>query len=1034
MKFIADFHIHSHYSLATSSRLIPEYLEYWARIKGLNVLGTGDCVHPGWLRELHQKLEPAGNGLFRLKSEYQLPESRSLADSVIPGPIYFMLTGEISSIYKKDGRTRKVHNICVFPDFKGAEKFQHSLEELGCNISSDGRPIVGVDSRDILEMTLSSQEGAYLIPAHIWTPWFSVLGSKSGFDSLQECYGDLTCHIKAVETGLSSDPPMNHVCSFLDGLKLVSNSDAHSPDKLGREANLFDCEMSFNGISSALSGDSGFDGTIEFFPQEGKYHFDGHRKCGIRWNPLETLQHGGICPVCGKPVTKGVMYRVAQLADRTDPSKAPGRKNFYSIAALPEIIAQLRGVKNPSSASVQKEFFSAVRNLGAEFSLLLFTDLDDIRRSSGDLLAEGIRRLRAGEISLEEGYDGEFGRVRIFEKDEKEAYEGNMLFPVNSPQAVFRKASACSMNFDIEEFRKESLRQGPAASAEPVPSDLESRCFSPEQTEGILHVSGPCMVTAGPGSGKTSVLTARIISLINSGAALPSEILAVTFSSNAAEEMRRRLKKDAVKLPDIMTFHAFGLSVLKKYFFFTDRSENFMLLDSTGSRALAEKAGGNADDSAAEIYKRGGSAEKPEWFDAYEKALKEADAFDLNDLIRVPVMLMENHPDIAEEYRKKYRFILVDEFQDINPEQYRMLKLLAPEPYASVFVIGDPDQSIYSFRGADPYSFLRFEKDHPGLKKIILRRSFRCPEPVVEAAAQAIRQKKQMTGKASSAVVSVTGYPTDKSEAEGIASAIENMMGGVRTFSIDSGISDGTALAGNTVFSDFAVLCRSSFMFDEISRAFRNHGIPWEVSGNGAFYTEQPFAEIISAVRNAWYGRNVQSDDGLSASVRDSLKKGTEPLSLITELAAAAGADKKAVRKFKKLCSGYKSPEELFSSLSLGSGEVSGPSADAVSLMTIHASKGLEFRYVFIPGCEEGIIPFTLFGNTSPEEEERIFYVGATRTAEALFLSHAEHRVFQGRTLSLPESSLISRIREKLVERHQQTLKKKAEDLQLELF
>src|SRR3989339_862395 len=246
MKFIADLHIHSHYSLATSKHLTPEYLDYWAQLKGIDVVGTGDCTHPAWLNELKIKLEPAGNGLYRLKPEYKLKSSEAYLPPKTKRDVYFILTGEISSIYKKAGKVRKVHNVCVFPDFDSVEKLQEKLSKLG-NITSDGRPILGVDAKHIFEITLTTSALSFLIPAHIWTPWFSVLGDKSGFNTLEECYEDLTPYIFAVETALSSDPPMNWACSFLDNFRLVSNSDAHSPEKLGREANMFDTELSYEG-------------------------------------------------------------------------------------------------------------------------------------------------------------------------------------------------------------------------------------------------------------------------------------------------------------------------------------------------------------------------------------------------------------------------------------------------------------------------------------------------------------------------------------------------------------------------------------------------------------------------------------------------------------------------------------------------------------------------------------------------------------------------------------------------------------------
>jgi uncharacterized protein (TIGR00375 family) len=339
---------------------------------------------------------------------------------------YLMLTAEISSIYKKNGKVRKVHNLCILPDFQSAEKFQKRLEKVG-NIRSDGRPILGLDSRNLLEILLEVSPDAYMIPAHIWTPWFSVLGSKSGFDTIEECYGDLSNHIFALETGLSSDPDMNYTCSFLDKYRLVSNSDAHSPEKLGREANIFDCELSYQGIRDALKYDNGFKGTIEFFPQEGKYFYDGHRKCGICWTPKETLAHQGICPVCGKQVTVGVMNRVFELADRKDIANHKSKQTFSSITSLPAVISEILKAR-VTTKKVQTKYYDVLNAIGSDFYTLLFADIDEIKAKGGELLAEGIKRMRAGNVSITEGYDGEFGTITMFKEDELNSNQLQTLF------------------------------------------------------------------------------------------------------------------------------------------------------------------------------------------------------------------------------------------------------------------------------------------------------------------------------------------------------------------------------------------------------------------------------------------------------------------------------------------------------------------------------------------------------------------------------------------------------------------------------
>lgn len=407
MKFIADLHIHSRFSLATSSQLNPEMLDLWGRKKGIAVVGTGDAVHPGWLEELKEKLVPAGNGLFRLKKNLMFKEADSFGL-----PVHFMLCTEISCIYKKNGKVRKVHNLLYAPSFGSMSKIQKALGAIG-NISSDGRPILGLDSRTLLEIALTADPDAVLIPAHIWTPWFSVLGSKSGFDTIEECYGDLASHVFAVETGLSSDPPMNRQCSFLDRYALVSNSDAHSPENLGREANLFDTEISYSAIMDALrKRDKRFIGTVEYFPEEGKYHLDGHRKCEICWEPAQTKKHKEICPVCGKKVTVGVLNRVAELADVSFKPESADKQIWHSITPLKNVLAEFLQVGSQSK-KVSALYESLLLKHGSEFHILLDLPIEEMRKTD-QKLAEGIKLLRDGKVTVKAGYDGVFGSVKVF--------------------------------------------------------------------------------------------------------------------------------------------------------------------------------------------------------------------------------------------------------------------------------------------------------------------------------------------------------------------------------------------------------------------------------------------------------------------------------------------------------------------------------------------------------------------------------------------------------------------------------------------
>ena len=406
MKLVADLHLHSHYSRATSRQLTLEHLWKWAQLKGVQVVATGDVAHPGWLAEVQEKLDPAEDGLFRLRPQFEA----AMADEVpasCRGTVRFLIGGEISNIYKKLDRTRKVHNIVFSPSFETTANLQAELEKIG-NIRSDGRPILGLDSRDLLEIVLETDERCHLIPAHIWTPWFSILGSRSGFDSVQECFADLTSQIFAVETGLSSDPPMNWRVSWLDRYTLISSSDAHSPPKLAREATVFDTELSYDALFGALaSGDPGrYRGTIEFFPEEGKYHLDGHRKCGVCWEPAATIAHGGRCSACGKPVTVGVYHRMEELADRPSGTRPDSAGPYASLIPLPEALSEMMGA-GPNSKRVQTEYHRLLKRLGPELTILQDLPLEEIAAAGDALLAEGIRRMRAGEVHTQSGYDGD---------------------------------------------------------------------------------------------------------------------------------------------------------------------------------------------------------------------------------------------------------------------------------------------------------------------------------------------------------------------------------------------------------------------------------------------------------------------------------------------------------------------------------------------------------------------------------------------------------------------------------------------------
>ena len=418
MRFIADFHIHSHFSRSTAKNLNLENIYIASQLKGITVVGTGDFTHPGWFAEIKEKLIPAEPGLFKLKNNIA-----KMCDQRVPlscrGKVRFILVSEISNIYKKNKKTRKNHNLVFLSNFKLVEKFNVKLDKIG-NIKSDGRPILGLDARDLLEILLETSDRAFLIPAHIWTPWFSLLGSKSGFDSVEECFEDLSSYIFAVETGLSSDPAMNRKVSFLDGLTLVSNSDAHSPLKIGREANILNTKLSYSSIKKTIKkGDpESFIGTYEFYPEEGKYYIDGHRKCNISFWPEQTRKCDGKCPVCGKPLTLGVLYRVEELSDRQEAKQTEKTQPFFNIIPLTEILSDVLGIGS-GSKKVMRNYMTLIKKLGPELTILHDKEKEEINSVGVPLLGEAILRMRQNKIVLSPGYDGVFGKIKIFNHQER---------------------------------------------------------------------------------------------------------------------------------------------------------------------------------------------------------------------------------------------------------------------------------------------------------------------------------------------------------------------------------------------------------------------------------------------------------------------------------------------------------------------------------------------------------------------------------------------------------------------------------------
>ncbi|MCL1985684.1 MAG: UvrD-helicase domain-containing protein, partial [Betaproteobacteria bacterium] len=769
MLFIADLHIHSRFSRATSKQLHAPLLAAWAAVKGVTVLGTGDFTHPVWRAELREALTlDEASGLYRLKDPTQaarlLPQFASFAGR-LPQP-FFMLQAEISNIYKRGGQVRKVHNLVYMPDFDAAERLCGRLEQIG-NLSSDGRPILGLDSRHLLEMVLETDSRAALIPAHIWTPWFSLFGSKSGFDRIEDCYGDLTGEIFALETGLSSDPAMNRLWSALDRFRMVSNSDAHSGEKLGRETNRFVGMPSYDGIFHALRkrpASCEFAGTLEFYPQEGKYHLDGHRDCNIALEPHESLKLKNICPVCGKPLTVGVLHRVLALADRDTPAQLD-EPDFASLIPLPEVLNELLGV-GVKSRKLAERYAALLERFGPELQILHTTPISELRRY-WDLFGEAIERMRSGKVIIQGGYDGEYGVIRVFDADERRAFADSgkhravlldvkpsakkgRAFPRLLGQGVDSPPMG-SLSPQNENMLSEQAAEGVAPLVEDLGKTglLQEQAgppllrFSPEQRAAFEIWPHPVLVLAGPGAGKTRVLIGRLAYLLHQGVRA-SQIVALTFTRRAASELEERLRHalgSDIRMPTADTLHALAYSMWHKL-----STQPPMLLSEDAALRLFRAV--NPDVPARRLRKdwerlslaRERLQPCPEDVlparERYNDAKAELGLADYTDLLEFWLARLEDGAS------RPWRHVLVDEVQDLSPLQWALIRALLPLDGQGFFGIGDPDQSIYAFRGAQPELLAVLRAVWPEMTLFRLERSYRSV-PDVLAFANAILNQKE---------------------------------------------------------------------------------------------------------------------------------------------------------------------------------------------------------------------------------------------------------------------------------------------------
>lgn len=1042
--FIADLHIHSAYSRATSKTSEPISLDWVARQKGLQLIGSGDFTHPAYRQELREKLVEAEEGLYTLRPQLVRPLSGVLAEAP---PTRFLISGEISCIYKKNDRVRKVHHVILLPSLEAAERLSQALERVG-NLRSDGRPILGLDSRDLLEITLNSCSEAVFIPAHIWTPHFSLFGAYSGFDSIEECFEDLTPHIHALETGLSSDPMMNFQLSALDNYTLVSNSDCHSPEKLAREANIFHCELSFPALARALAErqEAAFGGTIEFFPEEGKYHYDGHRDCHVCSSPEESRELEGLCPVCGRRLTAGVAGRVAQLADRPYGFVPPNARPFERLIPLLEVIAACNGLASAASVRVKRIYDRLLQELGPELPILRSLPLAEVEAAAGSCVAEGLSRIREGRVEWQPGHDGVYGRCTILSQEDIDRLSGQaFLF------------SGFGAEVAPEKKRRHS-QAGPTAPQTAAAREEADKPYglSDEQWAAVTTDRPQTAVIAGPGAGKTRTLISRIAYLMEKEQATPEQITAVTFTNKAASEIRQRLREHFSDpgVPgrvQVGTFHSLALAQLRR------AGHDIILLDQDEADELRQEALAEVGPEEADL--------------AYLEKLTALHATDFDGLLTQALALSEE----AGAELSRFTHLLVDEFQDASPVQYDLVKAWhGMSDGRSLFVIGDPDQSIYGFRGADPTCFMRLQRDYPQLRTLTLSRNYRSAGRIVAASLPVIEAdgKERALCAARQEDGRILRFDAESSFAEAvfIAHEVDSLVGGV-----DMLAAHRSQKEGSRALSDIAVLARTHRQLELIEQCLIEQGVPCLVAGRGSFLAEEAVRDCLAFFRflnapgdsaslrralrsfscsaSAVVRLEKQFREGRGKSVAG-LKKLAEKLKIeeAGEFCALAAALAPMLRRDKpeKLLRNYMSArflqgnaglEQLAQAApfyenmpqlleaALWGQEIdlrrcsSGYRKEAVLLTTLHGAKGLEFSVVFLAGLQDGLLPLHGEKNADPDEERRLCYVGMTRAEDQLYLCAGE-----------PASPFLAQIPAGLAEAAAPERKRRPRGRQLTLF
>lgn len=1112
MKYIADLHIHSPFSRATSKASSLIGLAAWARIKGIQVLGTGDFTHPGWFRQINEQLETAEPGFFKLKKELLPAVADVLASfnldqgsfAVEAGNSRFILTAEISSIYKRHGRVRKVHNILFIPDLESAARINARLASIG-NIESDGRPILGLDSHNLLEILLEQAPDGFLVPAHIWTPWFSLFGSKSGFDSIEECFDDLSTHIFALETGLSSDPDMNRLVTALDRFTLISNSDCHSPAKLGREANLFNTDFHFHAMRDALKhpATGAFLGTIEFYPEEGKYHVDGHRKCNISFQPAETRRHKGICPVCQRPLTIGVSHRVMELADRDKPYYPEGSPSFHSIIPLPEVLGEILG-RGPATKGVMAQYTKVIGLFGSEFGLLLDTSVDEIEKRYSAVLAEAVQRIRSDRVLRKPGFDGEFGVIRVFSEDEIDSLQGqSRLFATRKSVQEKKEPSVSLAKFfgDRQPPMREEKQKAPE--------------LNPEQAAAVTSNANHLIITAGPGTGKTHTLIARLVRLLTRLDVEPGKIAAITFTNRAADEMRSRLQAKAGIAVDaifIGTFHGFCLHWLRTVnpdLVVAGREARLQILQKiypgvtpAETKAMQQliTAHYEALISAEDGHEK--SAPEEDVIANYGDQLRRHNCIDLEEVLPYFVKLLIDEIAMRRKVLSALNYLFIDEFQDLNYTQYQLVKILAES--ARIFAIGDPDQAIYGFRGSKPDYFFKFI-DEFGAENLFLTRNYRSAPAILKAAHAVISHNPSTMRHPLDAMhrkesaIEYFRAATPSAEAEFVVQRIEEAVGGISHFSIDSGRGGESAHPGTGLaFGDIAIFYRLTQQAGILCQALERRGLPFQVVNVAPFYMQPKLRAAYYWLRvAAGHGDTgehlalLQHIRGLGATTIKQLEEkllfsnldffqavagmelAPKARGIIGELHVFIGlfANKveklglaaallevfdwlaltrelPAAQRLLDLAGSFGSDLRGFSEYLKRNSQatVYDDTAEAVSLMTIHAAKGLEFPLVFVTGMEEDILPCRFLADRGKTdnmpagavaEERRLFYVGMTRAKDSLILTAAATRTLVGERRRQRLSRFVDEIPPPLLKKQKplaKARKKRPTAVQMKLF